>query len=235
LNWRDRLPNDIAIQKRLDYQGGLRSIHKFRGYRLSMPQQCYRVYNDLCEKGTPLTAFEFYSRQWRMRRSHYRLENVPNAYRPEYDGDNLTDIIERNSFPEKSEDLDVIPEKFLWHAFLDLVDACIFLRDGTGQEPEGNGSWRPIIHKDMHLGNIFLKLSPECEPAQVKVSQRRLSGFFQNFYTSPARRDATKAHQILEFSAEKPVCMIGKPTTNLRVLTVSVANCNGGGLRYRVF
>jgi hypothetical protein len=41
LYWRDRLPRDIAIQKRLNNQGGHRNIPRLRGYIFSMPQRKY--------------------------------------------------------------------------------------------------------------------------------------------------------------------------------------------------
>ena len=206
--WRDCLPRDIAIQKRLDAQSGLPSIHKFRGYRLSMPNRCYRVYNDLCEEGTPLKAFEFYSRQWRIRRDHYRLEKVHDGFRTDEDHDKITHLVEEDSFPDKSDDLDVIPEKFLWRVFENLVDACILLRDGAGKRLEDDRPWRPIIHRDLHLSNVFLKLLPGCTPGEIDVYDTKLHGFFQKFCTPNAERDLIKTYKFLEFTPKTSVRML---------------------------
>jgi hypothetical protein len=212
INWRDRLPRDIAVQKRLDDQGGLRSIHKFRGYRLSMAQHCYRVYNDLCDKGTFVSAFEYYSKQWRMRVSHYKRD-VLNDYFGLNDPDKLDDVVPDPGFPSKTENLDVIPEKFLWHTFLDLVDACLLLQDGAGRNLEGNRPWRPIIHKDVHTGNVFLTLPPDCEPVQVDDSEPELNDHFRDYYTPNARDWTTKSCRFLAFSGEKSVRKSNKADT----------------------
>ncbi|KXT05641.1 hypothetical protein AC578_5584 [Pseudocercospora eumusae] len=48
-----------------------------------------------------------------------------------------------------------LPEPFLWAAFLQLVEACIIMRDGS----QGQGllpDWCSVIHRDIKPANIFL-------------------------------------------------------------------------------
>ena len=52
--------------------------------------------------------------------------------------------------------LDVIPEAFLWHVFDQLVNAALVMHRGA-VPLVGEGPWKEIVHKDLHLGNILLK------------------------------------------------------------------------------
>ena len=56
--------------------------------------------------------------------------------------------------------LDVIPEAFLWHVFDRLANAALVMHRG-GRPFLGEREWREIVHKDLHLGNIFLKPAEE--------------------------------------------------------------------------
>lgn len=205
VSWRDNLPREIAIQKRVDDQGGLPSIHKFWGYRLSMPQKSYRLYNDLCDLGDFGHAFEYYSKQWRMRRILYqrRIEGEP---WPDNDKDEYSDfqkgVWKDAQFDPDDGRLTVIPEGFLWETFQHLVNACLMLRDGAGIDVGGNKPWHPIVHKDMHIGNVFLKLPPGCkeEPADFS-SGTTLDAFFQTHYTAKGRNDTVSWYRLNEYSA----------------------------------
>ncbi|KAF1849253.1 uncharacterized protein K460DRAFT_259368, partial [Cucurbitaria berberidis CBS 394.84] len=125
MNWRDKLPRDVAIQERVRMQGGHRAIHRYEGYRLSLPGRRYRLYHEVCEYGNLMTAMDYYSKQWRRRRN-----------RP---------------FPAKKEPEHVIPEAFLWEVFRNLVEACTFLERGAGVDMGAGKEWRSIVHNDMHL------------------------------------------------------------------------------------
>lgn len=48
-----------------------------------------------------------------------------------------------------------IPEDFLWYLFNQLATACTVLKNGNGVNMDGN-PWKPIVHKDLHMGNIFV-------------------------------------------------------------------------------
>jgi hypothetical protein len=132
--WRDQLPRDIAIQDRLRWQQGRPTVHEYRGYRLNMDDRRYRLYNECCDYGDLRSCLKYYRTEW----SIYRRDHNQSGVKPP---------------------THVIPESFIWAIFRDLVDACIFLRDGA--EPrvvmlEGQ-DWRPIVHRDMHLKNLFVK------------------------------------------------------------------------------
>lgn len=51
---------------------------------------------------------------------------------------------------------DVIPEGFLWHVFRQLVNAVSVMHEGTEHAKE-SGTWKEIVHRDIHLMNIFVK------------------------------------------------------------------------------
>lgn len=62
------------------------------------------------------------------------------------------------------DELEVIPEAFLWRAigrraFPKLVAACIFSRDGTGRQMSAGPGWRSILPQDLQHGNIILRPS----------------------------------------------------------------------------
>jgi hypothetical protein len=144
--WRDQLPQDIAIQERLKRQNGRDTVHKYQGYRLNMADRRYRLYNEYCEYGDLRSYLRYYYEAW----STYHNDS------------------EKIKPPEH-----VIPESFLWAVFRDLVDACIFLRDGADplvDMPEGQ-DWRSIVHKDMHLGNVFVKPSTAGDSAKANNTE----------------------------------------------------------------
>jgi hypothetical protein len=203
--WRDYLPREIAIQKRVDDQGGLSSIHKFWGYRLSMLQRSYRLYNDFCALGAFVHAFEYYSKQWRMRRILYQRRIEGQAW-PEKDKDKHPDfqqgVWKDEQFDPNDGKLTVIPEGFLWETFQHLVNACLVLRDGAGTDVGGNKSWHPIVHKDMHIGNVFLKLPKGCRELLADFSSgTTLDTFFQTHYSAKGRREAVTTYRLNEYSA----------------------------------
>ena len=49
-----------------------------------------------------------------------------------------------------------IPEPALWSIFSNLGEACILLQYGSSDRDEGPDDWQSIVHRDMHLDNIFL-------------------------------------------------------------------------------
>lgn len=53
-----------------------------------------------------------------------------------------------------------------------MVDVCTFLRDGAKPlvTMPARQDWRPIVHRDMHLGNLFVRPSTAgdgCEGVDV--------------------------------------------------------------------
>lgn len=193
INWRDRLPRDIAVQRRLHEQGGHENIHAFKGHRLSMPQQRYRVYNEICDKGTYARAFEYYSRQWEARREQYESG----------DSSPTDNNIDPNNLP-------VIPESFLWQTFLNLVEACIFMRDGAGVKVNGK-QWRSIVHRDLHVDNVFMKVSEDCNPQKIEANHQDLINFYDNFIEDEDRHTYQNEHCVTEFTADSLVSIPLEP------------------------
>ena len=50
-----------------------------------------------------------------------------------------------------------LPEPALWSIFSNLVDACLVLQYGGVAENEAKPAWTPIVHRDIHTGNVWLK------------------------------------------------------------------------------
>ncbi|KAI3331720.1 hypothetical protein HD806DRAFT_546068 [Xylariaceae sp. AK1471] len=64
-----------------------------------------------------------------------------------------------------------IPEHFIWHVFLTLIEAVRWLH--TGAVPGTNDvvdGWTPIYHRDIAVNNIFLQYThrPDTEPEPVE-------------------------------------------------------------------
>ena len=75
VNWRDRLPREIAIMRRLEKQGGHHhNIHRYFGHRIDMYKRRYRIYTEVCDLNNVASALEWYSRQWRRRRHMFKWQ-----------------------------------------------------------------------------------------------------------------------------------------------------------------
>ncbi|KAF2126730.1 hypothetical protein P153DRAFT_359087 [Dothidotthia symphoricarpi CBS 119687] len=192
IRWRDRLPMDIAILERLETQGAHLNILAYRGYRLSTIQQRYRLYNAVCDYGCLMDALEFYSAPWRRRRNTHRkmefdtifgtdeakrLAAAAYEFASPFDsvaaaqkalatedlwGDGEVDDWKKGPFALPTE---VIPEAFLWEVFRCLVEACSYLESGAGVDLGPGKDWRPILHADLHLQNVFV-MPPEPDTGE---------------------------------------------------------------------
>ncbi|KAJ4317772.1 hypothetical protein N0V94_004770 [Neodidymelliopsis sp. IMI 364377] len=85
INWRDQLPREIAILRRLDEQEGAENnIHRYFGHRIDAAARRYRVYNEVCDLGSLENLLQWYSRLWRRRRNHFRwLQAHPITEQPQ--------------------------------------------------------------------------------------------------------------------------------------------------------
>jgi hypothetical protein len=73
INWRDQLPREIAIQRRLhERHGHEHHVHHYYGHRIAFWQRQYRLYNEVCDLGSLMDALDWYSRKWRRRRNVFR-------------------------------------------------------------------------------------------------------------------------------------------------------------------
>ena len=58
-----------------------------------------------------------------------------------------------------------IPESFIWHLFEGLVDACLVLEQG--RKDVAVKDWKPLVHNDLHEGNIMLNSNPNDPTVSV--------------------------------------------------------------------
>ena len=56
--------------------------------------------------------------------------------------------------PQRFPNETILPERWLWHVFGELVDACLILRQGHPDRAVPD--WRPLVHNDLHSANVFL-------------------------------------------------------------------------------
>ncbi|KAH6625333.1 kinase-like domain-containing protein [Boeremia exigua] len=201
IKWRDQLPTEIAVLRRLNEQQGYNhNLHRYYGHRIDGWKRRYRVYNEVCDLGNLSGALEYYSRAWRRRHTQHRWlmahpeignardlgrrgsavqvkrdvrdararvwaeyldakEENPESHKDVH-FDDLTDL-EDCAKEEISDDLpEVIPEAFLWQVFGQLAGAALLMHRGA--DPlVGEKEWKEIVHRDIHLGNIFVKPSKE--------------------------------------------------------------------------
>ncbi|KAI0535806.1 hypothetical protein GGR58DRAFT_529071 [Xylaria digitata] len=90
-----------------------------------------------------------------------------------YNGGTLETL--RESYVERQQ---AIPESFVWHVLLTLIEAVRYLmtgaRPGTDDEIDG---WNPICHRDINLGNIFVHY-----PARDPSEEEPVEGFQDNAF-----------------------------------------------------
>jgi serine/threonine protein kinase len=145
--WRDRLPREIAIHRRIDrgrpqHAGGrtaYRNLVKHKGYRLMMLKRRYRLYQ-----------------------KYYAGGDLYNALRPTFSPWGAELGVNNKGRPaEEYQDLQQVPEDLIWHVFRSLVKACLFLQYGTSDRNATAPvpDWDPITHRDVHIGNVFIEPS----------------------------------------------------------------------------
>ncbi|CAO2652089.1 Nn.00g003720.m01.CDS01 [Neocucurbitaria sp. VM-36] len=69
---------------------------------------------------------------------------------------------------------EVIPESFLWTVFDQLVDAFSVMGTGSVEDDGKKAAWNEIVHRDVHLMNIFVKPSNNVTgtPVESDVNYR---------------------------------------------------------------
>ncbi|RYC62824.1 hypothetical protein CHU98_g3388 [Xylaria longipes] len=88
--------------------------------------------------------------------------NTYSIYFKYYNGAALTSL-----FYTYQNELRPVPESFIWHVFLTLIEAVRYLhrgvRPGTDDEPD---EWTPLYHRDIAMNNVFLHYPerPDSEP-----------------------------------------------------------------------
>jgi hypothetical protein len=159
-NWRDRLPREIAVGRRIESRRAeepeaCQYINRQRGYRLLMSKRRFRLYANFASGGDLYTAVMPYHQRWR------GIEG------------------------ERVDSEEHIPEAFIWYIIKALATAILLLQQGTTQGDETVADWKPIMHLDMQPANILLDLqakkrkSPDDEATDQAIagpSKRQKTG-----------------------------------------------------------
>lgn len=150
--WRDRLPREIAIHRRIDRERSqhedretaYRNLVRHKGYRLMMRKRRYRLYQKYYTGGNLFGALEPTFLEW----------------------ENLN---EKDTPAESLEGLENLPQDLIWHVFRSLVKACLFLQHGTSDQNATApvADWKPITHTDIHMNNIFIEPSDPSDEAAL--------------------------------------------------------------------
>ncbi|KAF1359641.1 hypothetical protein EJ07DRAFT_155598 [Lizonia empirigonia] len=93
------------------------------------------------------------------------------------------------------------PISKVWLALYPITqkyDACIFLRDGAGREMQNDRDWRPILHRDLHLHNVFLQ--PQEKEDAVPLPNDELNLFSNQYVEDPV--DFRAANRVDMFEEE---------------------------------
>jgi serine/threonine protein kinase len=150
-NWRERRPREVKVSQLLEerrgHGAGLQHIVGFRGYRLFMRQRRLRQYLEYCDGGDLFSALRHMYRYYTdaQSRGQYRFDQ----------------ILMRQW----------LPESLLWKALHDLVVACLVMQQGDANQAQKD--WKPLTHRDLHQGNVMLRMHPD----NIKlVSYNFLSG-----------------------------------------------------------
>jgi len=86
------------------------------------------------------------------------VEKIASVYVEFCDLGDLSGIIKAYSLHESRA---VVPEQFIWHVFIGLVDGLAFLQGGrkflTAPDYNPRPGWVPILHRDMKPDNVLLR------------------------------------------------------------------------------
>ncbi|KAF2817661.1 kinase-like protein [Mytilinidion resinicola] len=126
----------VSHMNRLKATGCTEHIVRHKGHRLIFHQQRSRIYLDFCDYGDLWSLLE-----------KYPLEDG------EANKSKKMKIKTRSQKGKKPVETE-LPERWIWHCFYAIVDACLVMRDGV-KEPKKEG-WREIIHCDLKPQNILL-------------------------------------------------------------------------------
>ncbi|KAI8943727.1 hypothetical protein NX059_001706 [Plenodomus lindquistii] len=92
----------------------------------------------------------------------YRLNMGERRYRQYLDFSDFHDLYRvlfpyvQDHHPEVRDGAQTIPEPFIWYVFRSLLDALFVFRDGNNQPLTNGDHWKPIVHLDLTLNNIFV-------------------------------------------------------------------------------
>jgi serine/threonine protein kinase len=78
------------------------------------------------------------------------------------DRGSLQDILDVYKYKKKAWEPDMVPESFVWHAFLGIADGLYFLQTGQSYpslplDDNDPARWTPVLHRDLKPDNIMLR------------------------------------------------------------------------------
>ncbi|CAO2652088.1 Nn.00g003710.m01.CDS01 [Neocucurbitaria sp. VM-36] len=179
VQWRDRLPREIRIHQLVDANRppamdlrGHRNLARHLGYRLMMEQRRYRLYLNFYAGGDLYEAFKGHFGMWKEElRTKWAIQKRKSEKHEKRMKSNKESASGRRPFEESEENekddeeleeptletLEVIPERFIWHVFSQLIDACEVLQaGGLAPAAAADVAGKPITHLDIGLRNVFL-------------------------------------------------------------------------------
>ncbi|KAF1359646.1 hypothetical protein EJ07DRAFT_155603 [Lizonia empirigonia] len=165
-HWRDRLPREIALHRRIDRKrkrddtsdAGFEHLVEHRGYRLMMRKRRYRLYLEYYAGGDLGRPVAPIFHEW-----SYRQISDESLFIAE---------------PSELLELPVLPEGLMWYILRALVKAYLILHHGTSSHDATDPDWKPITHLDLKIDNVFIKTAPEKNiGAQIVLADMGM-GFF---------------------------------------------------------
>lgn len=165
-HWRDRLPREIALHRRIDRKrkrdntpdAGFEHLVEHRRYRLMMRKRRYRLYLE-----------------------YYAGGDLGGPVAPVYHEWSYQQISDESLFiaqPSELLELPVLPEGLMWYVIRALVKAYLILHHGTSSQDAVDSDWKPITHLDLKIDNVFIKTAPEQNVgAQIVLADMGM-GFF---------------------------------------------------------
>lgn len=176
--WRDRLPREIAIHRRIDRgrtqhadrETAYRNLVKHKGYRLMMRKRRYRLYQKYYAGGDLYKALGSRFSPW----------------------GSASGLNNKGRLAEDYQDLQQVQEDLIWHVFRNLVKACLFLQYGTSDRNATAPvpGWDPITHRDVHIGNVFI----ESRDRSDQLPHIVLADYGESFF--PLANPAPEAGQL---------------------------------------
>lgn len=139
--WRDRRPREVKIHQLLEAGRsngtGFDNVVRFRTYRLMMGHKRLRLFTD-----------------------YYPGKDMNRSLRP------MLKLYHRDGSVEPPSEFWIpLPERFLWEAFRDLVNACLVMQQGDVRDAKKD--WKPITHCDLHAANIMLDINESLTGYEV--------------------------------------------------------------------
>ncbi|KAA8624987.1 SPS1 Serine threonine protein kinase [Pyrenophora tritici-repentis] len=97
-------------------------------------------------------------------------------------------------------------EAFMWPVYRQLMSALAFLHQGIdAQNPQGRDGWRPIVHQDIKVENVFVKrlgTIPDWSEIKLKIGDFGMSTYYDPANLNPHSYIGTSTNWSPEISWE---------------------------------